>query len=159
MERKDCQYIDFNIDIIYEPVDCEPLNSCSCITSRPRNLQLITHDAPHRLVLTKPVFVHMMPTDLQVDPKCVKVDIQRTLMCAAGCRENYFSVPVCWCGSGMLLAPGEYTFGIPQQPAWGFPLHTDLCGDNNGGVITLLLEPATEAEIQAGMYNALFRSC
>lgn len=159
MERKECQYIDFNIDIVYEPVDCEPLNTCECVTCRPRNLQLVSRDAEYRLVITKPTFVHMMPTDLQLDTKCITIDIQRTLMCSAGCRENYFAIPQCWCGSGMLLAPGEYTFSVPQQPAWGFPLNTDLCSDNNGGIITLLLEPATEAEIQAGMYNVSFRSC
>lgn len=161
MERKDCTYIDFCMEIGYEPAECEPAGLCcdGCGTSRPGNIQMWTRDAPNRLVLTKPHWVHVMPTDLQVSMSCVTIDIQRTLMCAAGCRENYFSVPVCWCGTGMLLAPGEYTFGVPQQVAWGFPLNTDLCDENNGGQITLLLEPATDQEIQAGMYNSSFRSC
>lgn len=159
MERKDCTYIDFCMTIGYEPMDCEPLSTCDCHTSRPRNIQMWTKDAAHRVVLTQPHWVHVMPIDLHIDSSCIRVDIDRTLMCAAGCRENYFSVPVCFVGTGMLLAPGEYTIGVPQQVAYGFPLDTDLCDDNNGGQITLLLEPATEQEIQAGIYNSSFRSC
>lgn len=159
MERKNCVYIDFCMEIGYEPVDCEPLRTCACLTSRPRNIQMWTRDAPHRVVLTQNTFVHVMPTDLQIDFSCIKISIDRTLMCAAGCRENYFSVPECWRGTGMLLPPGEYTFCVPQQVAYGFPLHTPLCDDNNGGQITLLLEPATDNEIQAGIFNSLHGSC
>lgn len=80
-------------------------------------------------------------------------------MCEAGCRENNFGIPVKWCGSGMLLPPGEYTFCFPIQVAWGFPLGVDVCEESHGGTVTLLLEPATSAEIQAAGYNSSFRSC
>lgn len=158
MERKDCSYIDFCMEIFYEPVDCEPLHICECHTARPRNIQMKSSDAPHRLVLTQPYWVHVMPTDLCIEFSSICVEIKRTLMCAAGCRENFFSIPICWKGTGMLLAPGEYTFNIPQQTAYGFPMDQSLC-EANGGLITLLLEPATEQEIKAGIFNSLYGGC
>lgn len=160
---KQCIFQDYNIHVYIENVECSSGQSeaGNTIICAPRNIRLIAtgenDDAdkgifgdPQRVTLSSTYLVHVM-LDAQRIPSCsVQLCIERTIECGNGCSPGYYSVPVPFSGSGMMLPPGEYTFSIGDQVAHGAN-EDDVDRDYS---LTLLFEPVSRDIVDAALYNS-----
>jgi hypothetical protein len=161
MTIKKATYIDFCVQVICrptanggKPIDPPDGSVRGCSSSQPEDYQLVSSDAPLRLVLSTLTQVFLVGADVMIDFDKICVGIEQTIVCAAGCGQDFFGVPVRWYGNGTMLAPGEYTIGIPVQTAPGFPLLFNVCDNPVSGQVTLLLFNASEESYKAALYNS-----
>lgn len=160
---KNCMFVDFNLHVYLEAVECssgqgEVGNTAVCA---PRNVRLIatgendnpdegvTGD-PQRITLSSTHLMHVFFDHERIPMGCIQVCISRAIDCGNGCDPLYYSVPVAFCGSGMLLNPGEYTFSIADQVAYGANIE-DVDVDYP---LTLLFEPVSRDIVDAAIYNS-----
>lgn len=160
---KQCLFQDFNIHVYIENVECssgqtEVGNTTVC---SPRNLRLIATGEnddpdkgefgdPQRITLNSTYLLHVLFDTERIPAGCIKLCIIRAIECGNGCDPAFYSVPVNFCGSGMMLTPGEYTFSIEDQVAYGAN-ENDVDQDYP---LTLLFEPVSRDIVDAAIYNS-----
>lgn len=160
---KKCIFLDYTLHVYLENVVCSSGQDTApnTVICAPRNVRLIAqgenddtlnniYGDPQRLTLTSPHLLHVMLDSQNIPSACIGVNIQRTIECGNGCTPGYYSVPMKFFGSGMMLPPGEYTFSVPDQVAYG-ACPEDIDQDYP---LTLLFEPVGTDVLNTALYNA-----
>lgn len=160
---KTCLFVDYVIRVYLENVECSSGQDAAgnTVVCSPRNVRLIAvgeNDDPDAGIFGNPTRQSLYSTHLlhvlwdhdRIPMACIKLCITRTIECGNGCEPGWYSVPMQFCGSGMMLPPGEYTFSIEDQVAYG----ANSEDVDNEYPLTLLFEPVSRDIVDAVTYNS-----